>query len=252
MSLFFDKIQLSFLRFTYFIVSYPKRLLRLWKHLTVHLKYLHPKEKSFWWACPVPMGYGKKVAFWCLEFFLYILDLLGVAECYGTIVDWLKFKSSRRLKEWEINIARTVFRDTLQYRIITFDEKAILGIKVLPQATAYVSFHTVNYYGSMTNDLMIHELIHVWQYENFGSAYTLRALLAQQSTMGYNYGGANVLKSAIANRLDFLSFNFEQQGDLVQDYYRIQNGYTPLWGKGDKRDLLYYEHFVQQLGGVFA
>ena len=47
----------------------------------------------------------------------------------------------------------------------------------------------------MQNSILIHELTHVWQFEKMGSVYIPYALIAQQSKMGYNYGGVSELKT---------------------------------------------------------
>lgn len=242
----YHKLRITVWRLFYYILSIPKRLYRLGKHVVDGVRFLKPKESRYWWESPVPMNYAQKVGVWFLEFLLYILDLIGIGEVYGILADWVKF-NSRPLHKWEIEMAKAVYGENLKYNVITIDEKGIFGFKIFPAAKAYVSYHTINSNGTLENGVLIHEFIHIWQYERFGTAYALRALLAQNSKMQYNYGGVTALRSAIAKKLDFLSFNFEQQGDIIQDYYRIKAGYRPLWGTGGKEDLQYYEHFIEQL-----
>ena len=99
----------------------------------------------------------------------------------------------------------------------------------------------------MQNSTFIHELTHIWQFEKMGSVYIPRALRAQQSPLGYDYGGVSALKICREKGKSFLSFNFEQQGDIVSDYYRIKNGYQPCWGNASLNDLPVYESFIKQL-----
>lgn len=242
----YHKIKISLLRLVYYLMSIPQRLYRLGKHLYDGFIYLRPSEKRYWWESPIHFTYPGKVGLWFLELLFYILDVFGIGEIYGILADWIKF-NSRPLHKWEIGLAKTIYGDAIRYNTITIDEKGIFGFKIFPAAKAYVSYQTINSNSSMENGVLMHEFIHIWQYERFGTAYALRALLAQQSKMQYNYGGVTALRSAIAKRLDFLSFNFEQQGDIIQDYYRIKQGYRPLWGTGGKQDLHYYEHFIKQL-----
>ncbi|MCI5058179.1 MAG: hypothetical protein MRY83_18855 [Flavobacteriales bacterium] len=62
---------------------------------------------------------------------------------------------------------------------------------------------------------LIHELTHVWQFENIGIRYIPQALYAQHFTKDkYDYGG----KSALFNR-QLLDFNVEQQAEIAKDYY---------------------------------
>ena len=105
----------------------------------------------------------------------------------------------------------------------------------------------------MQNSILLHELTHIWQFQQMGAVYVPRAIKAQFSKMGYNYGGVSALKAYLGKGKSFLSFNLEQQGDIISDYYRIKDGYRPRWGNGDRRDLSIYESFVNQVkNGVLA
>ncbi len=237
-----SKVMLTFRRTYYYFITLPTRFKRLFRHLAIPFELgkesLIPKQGGF--------ELLNRISLWFLELFLYLFDIIAVGEIYGSLLDWIKF-SSRRLKPWEIKLVKTVYGDSIRYNIITVDENAILGVQWPAMAKAYVSFNTINTTGTMENGLLLHEMVHIWQYHKFGSPYLLKALLAQNSKMQYDYGGASALKNAVLEKLDLLSFNFEQQGDLVQDYYRIKNGYRPLWGKGKLEDLQYYEYFIRQL-----
>ena len=99
----------------------------------------------------------------------------------------------------------------------------------------------------MANHILIHELMHIWQYQQMGAIYMVRALSAQHTKMGYNYGGIAAIHQKMANGETLLDFNFEQQGDIVADYFRIKSGFQPIWGKGTKEDLEVYEYFLESL-----
>ena len=99
----------------------------------------------------------------------------------------------------------------------------------------------------MQNSIFIHEMVHVWQYEKLGAIYIPKALSAQYTAEGYNYGGVEVLKQYMREGKDLLAFNYEQQGDIVSDYYRIKNGYFPRWGNGSRIDLPVYEYFIRTI-----
>jgi hypothetical protein len=54
------------------------------------------------------------------------------------------------------------------------------------------------------------------------------ALHAQKWGGGYDYGGLEVLKRySEGQRLK--AFNFEQQGEIIEDYYRWQHSLPMLW-----------------------
>ncbi|MGB1217385.1 MAG: hypothetical protein ACPG5P_05890, partial [Saprospiraceae bacterium] len=144
-------------------------------------------------------------------------------------------------------LGREVFGNSIPYECVRIDETALIGLRWGRMAMAYVSFFNINSLYKMSDSVYMHELIHIWQYHNFGSVYLVRALFAQKSQMQYNYGGVNALTHAIKTRQHFLDFNFEQQGDLVMDYFRIKYGYKPHWGTGNKNDLVHYKYFLNQI-----
>ena len=83
-----------------------------------------------------------------------------------------------------------------------------------------------------------------------GAVYIPRALRAQYSNVGYNYGGVSNLRSFLKKGKDLHAFNLEQQADIVADYYLIKDGYKPNWGNGNKKDLPIYEAFINQIRNV--
>jgi len=68
---------------------------------------------------------------------------------------------------------------------------------------------------------LIHELTHVWQFQNLGAWYSLKtAWLHLKSRHNiYDYGGQEELEQRTAIGEGFLSFNQEQQGEITRDYY---------------------------------
>ncbi len=88
--------------------------------------------------------------------------------------------------------------------------------------------------------LLIHELTHVYQYEQVGSRYIGEALHAQRR-MGmacYHYGGESGLATARAAGWTLRTFNREAQAQIAQDFYMRQAA-----GK----DLAVYESFIEEL-----
>ncbi|NJK83689.1 MAG: hypothetical protein HC912_07610 [Saprospiraceae bacterium] len=169
-----------------------------------------------------------------LEWTFVVLDVLLITRMY----DWLGHRlksSSRRLTDWEYGLAQSVFGKSIDLHRVRIDERAYLGSK--QYGICYVSFNTINSWGEMSDSLLVHELVHVWQYQHFGAVYIPRALWAQRTKEGYNYGGVKALSAAIAQGKPFWAFNYEQQGDIVADYYRILMGLPPYWGNGQFNDL---------------
>ena len=123
--------------------------------------------------------------------FIYLIECLCVPELYESFSSLVKF-NTRPLTEEEIALGLSVFGETMDYELIRLDEKTFIVSK--PKRICYVSFHTINNWGNLSPSLFIHELMHVWQYERMGMMYIPRALSAQNTEIGYNYGGRRSFK----------------------------------------------------------
>ena len=90
-------------------------------------------------------------------------------------------------------------------------------IKPNPRVRAYVSFHTINYWGDLDRETFLHEMIHIWQFDHVGSIYIHHALRAQRMVPAYEYG----LLSEVLDRWEtvriWADFNFEQMASLGAD-----------------------------------
>ncbi len=173
-----------------------------------------------------------------------ILNVLAFGEwldLFGAIVK----PNTRSLTPLEIQEARRVFGDRLNYEQIQVDERSFLawlGAKFRQRQTgefkplAVVIAHRVNFSqpihpapGNIDMAWLIHELTHVMQMETVGLEYYPEALYAQ-FTAGYDYGGLGALEQAHLGH-----FNREQQADIMRDFYwRLcredpeQTAYLPL------------------------
>lgn len=218
----------------------PRRLLRLFAHLEKGISGLRNRTFHRGLRFKVYRSSGR----WWIEFGFYFLDCLGAGELYETILDVAKF-NTRTLTSWEKELVREVFGDTIRLDRVCIDEKALIGPR--QHHFCYVSGFTINSWGAMHNSLLIHEMVHVWQYQHLGMVYIPRSLGAQFDGKGYDYGGLTRLKEFKQRGKGLLDFNYEQQGDIVSDYYRIKNGYAPRWGKATFSDLNIYEYFIKDL-----
>lgn len=183
-----------------------------------------------------------KIQHWFIEFTFLFLEIFGIFDMYDVSASLVK--RARPLTDREIGMARSIFGDSLAYHKIRIDERAYWGPR--KGHFCYVSCYTINSWGIMPDPILIHELMHVWQYQHLGMVYVPRALRAQFSAEGYNYGGAKALYNAMRTGKKLLDFNYEQQADIVEDYYRILIGFQPTWGNGDENDLEVYAYFVNQ------
>lgn len=179
-----------------------------------------------------------------MEGILITLDLLGIGEWYETITEWIK-PNARPLSGEELKKARSIFGESIDYWRVRIDEYAFIGP---PQGRlCYVSFFHINSWGSMDDRTLIHELVHVWQYQHLGIAYIPRALKAQRTREGYDYGGNTGLRAARRKGQRLLDFNYEQQADIVADFFSLLSGRSPRWGNAGPEDIDLYHYFVEQL-----
>jgi hypothetical protein len=228
-----EKLWASARRLLDIFVLAPARLLRLGRHCL-------PRR------APAELGPDRRRpagrAFWALELSILLIELAGFAELYETLADWLKYRS-RPLDSRERALAWAVFGQGLPYYRIRIDERAWLGPK--QWRFCYVSFCHIQSWGPMPDDILLHELMHVWQYWVFGARYIPWALWAQKHGGGYDYGGLEALR-AVEGRAR-RAFNLEQQADILADFFRLENGLPPRWGQARPADKPIYAAFLTRV-----
>ena len=215
---------------------FPRRLVRIGRHIGRKMKTLYQEPNHF-------LEFGHHL-FWGAELIFYLIDLVGIGEIYETVADIVKF-NTRPLNAEEKAAAMEVFGDQIRWKRIRIDEYAFGGPK--SHHFAYVSFYTINSWGSLSHETFMHELVHIWQYQHLGSVYIPRALSAQFSEEGYDYGGLSQLVKAVQTGKGLHDFNLEQQGDIIADYIRIKQGSNPRWSLSNKEDLWVYEKLVTEI-----
>jgi hypothetical protein len=160
---------------------------------------------------------------WLATLITRLLDLIGVPE----LVDffWRTVSHMSSLTGAEIAAASQVLGPTaLRWGDVRVAQGGLLGLWYrLKGDRAFDTFYTVNLPRSGPHarenlDILIHELVHVYQYERVGSVYGVESLYAQHTT-GYDYGGPEGLRKALTEGKRFCSFNREQQAQIVQDYW---------------------------------
>jgi hypothetical protein len=88
----------------------------------------------------------------------------------------------------------------------------------LNDARAFTSFHTINLPNRADLPIVVHELVHVYQYEKAGSLYLGQAIHAQ-ATVGYGYGKDQGLINDRKKGKHYKDYNREQQAQIAEDYY---------------------------------
>lgn len=185
--------------------SYPKRILRIIAHI---IPFLHNKNRL---QSKVPND-------WFGDLFFYLLDVILIPEIYEFIHILIR-PNTRLLTEKEKNIVTTYFGQSIDSSNVKLNSK--MNKKIEKFAYAYVSLNTINYRGSISIPILVHELVHVWQYQKYGSMYVYRSLHAQRTKEAYDYGGLEGLYNDMTKQKRITDYNFEQQAAIVEDYCRL-------------------------------
>ncbi|PXW31873.1 UNVERIFIED_CONTAM: hypothetical protein DES50_104282 [Williamsia faeni] len=137
----------------------------------------------------------------------------------------------RALTTDEIAYARDVFVDSIDYTGIRITRGSIFATG--SAVTLGTTIHLKVGWGHFRGDgleltergkfTLIHEMTHVWQYQNGGLAYVPRSLLAQlRATLrGGDRGGAYDWRSAHQAQRPWARWNPEQQAEAVEDYNKL-------------------------------
>jgi len=139
---------------------------------------------------------------------------------------WRLLVRTSRLTGAEITTAASVLgQNSIRYEAVRIANGGVLGFAFkLNGGRAFTLFHTLNLPGSGNHSrenlsLLVHELVHVYQFETVGIRYIPEALLAQRRE-GYDYGSWQALVEARGRGEGLDTFNREQQAQIAQDYYR--------------------------------
>jgi hypothetical protein len=179
---------------------------------------------------------------WFMDLIFYIIDLLFLPEIYLLMVSIFK-PSMRKLTVYELQLAESVYGDKLNYGNVFIDDNTSLFTE--KYKFAYVSFNLINYTGHLQDFILIHELMHVYQYQRFGSVYIYRALKVQVAKGDpYNYGGTEGLIQAYRDKKTLFDFNFEQQASIIEHFFILKNRIEVI----DMENILdVYSHYYNQL-----
>ena len=163
---------------------------------------------------------------------------------------WHFLANVSRLTESEIQVASLVLGEgSIRYHSVRVAEGRLLGLIFrFNEGRAFTTFHTINLprtggHSREHIELLIHELVHVYQFETVGSIYIYQALRAQQ-TEGYFYGRWPQLAIDREDGKHFKDYNREQQGQVAQDYQ------TQVIGErlsGDEPARMAFESFIAEL-----
>ncbi len=134
---------------------------------------------------------------------------------------------SRSLLSGEIAFARAVFGDSLDYAavrlrlcalIAPFADGVTIRNTIFLSRRCYRSDFAAADVAVTLQALLVHELMHVWQFQNLKGYHWLKAGLEHIRHFGrvYDYELGSTGPPAL------LDYRYEQQGRLLQDYYMLK------------------------------
>jgi len=223
------RLYLNWLSILSIFKVYPLRIVRILFHL-------------FQWIPAVGRRHLRSdgIAEWIIEFGFYIMDIFCIPDLFEIILVWIQ-PNIRLLNNHEKELTIRFFGTAIYPKNIRMNDRMHKRIRLL--ALAFVSFNTIHFEREIAVPVLIHELVHIWQYQKFGSVYIYRALKAQNSKVGYDYGGQTALYHKMLSNQAFMDFNFEQQGEIFEDYCRMQESDT----EQNTLATVAFEYFINQV-----
>ncbi len=140
----------------------------------------------------------------------------------------------RKLTFAETILARTIFKESINY-----DAVKIYNSRYWAQFGNWVMTPNGNIYAPGTYEadysvpsvrygrrsLFIHELVHVWQYQNDVLSIAMGALAANIANF-FQY--ADAYPYDLDTSSDLLDYTMERQAAIIEDYFRIKEGRSPI------------------------
>jgi Domain of unknown function (DUF4157) len=152
-----------------------------------------------------------------------VIGLVG-----GAIAGELATTRSRSLTAEEIRYAREIYLDSIDYSKITITRDSVLALGA--PRTIGNTIHLKSDWGAFVGDTLelteqgkvtlIHEMGHVWQYQNGGLAYMPQSIIAQlrATVSGGNRNAAYDWRAAHRAGIPWEEWNPEQQAEAIEDY----------------------------------
>jgi len=182
---------------------------------------------------------------WLHQLMTQVFDVLGGPELGEFFIHF--FARSTPLTSDEIIMITSVLGpDALRFGDVRVVEGGLFDwIFKINGNLAFATWHSINlprtgHHTRQNLPIVVHELTHVYQYENVGSRYLGEAIymLIKTKRDCYNYGGRSGLQQACENGECYCDFNREQQAKITQDFYDLRT---------QGKDVTAYEPFIAQV-----
>lgn len=168
---------------------------------------------------------------WLHHLVTQLFDLLGGPEIAQFLMHLIT--NTTPLNDEELALISSLLGPgKLRYQDVRIAEGGLLDLVFKYNGNlAYTTWHTIHFprqrqgrrqsHTRANLSILVHELIHVYQYERVGTRYLGEAIYMLVTTKRscYDYGGVQGLCDATAAGKRYHDFNREQQAQIIQDYY---------------------------------
>jgi len=174
------------------------------------------------------------------------------------------FKAARHLTAGEIALAREIYKDSIRYQDVKIHRgkyffKQPPGSGITPNGEIYVAddpqrgnFLYKDDYSTQSLALkafFIHEMAHVWQYQNNILRVKTSAILGQLRHLGkYN----KMYKYTLEEGKNLLDYGIEKQAEIIEDYYIVVKENIPELCVGHIQNQCSREEKKELLGKAMA
>jgi len=144
----------------------------------------------------------------------------------GAVIGDLASRRERGLSQPERDYAHEIYHDALDYDAVRITRGAALATGAARTLGNTINLQDQHFKGD-TMELsdagllvLIHEMGHVWQYQNGGLAYIPSSLIPQivAAAEGQSRNAAYDWRNAVRNHIDWSEWNAEQQAECISDY----------------------------------
>lgn len=134
----------------------------------------------------------------------------------------------RRLTDGEIELARSIFGDSIDYaRVTVTDDKYVFfqpkGVAMTPNGSLYMNgCYYADYAAesSYTRGFFIHEMTHVWQFQN---KVLNPVAAAAELNLKHKFNYEAAYDFHLDEKKDLTQYNMEQQASIVEEYFLVRH-----------------------------
>ena len=186
-----------------------------------------------------------QLVYWWYRLLIQVFDIVGGPELCQFLMHLITHTTPLTAAE-RLMIEEVLGLNAMRYQDVRVAEGGLMDwIFRWNGNLAFTTWHTVNFprngrHTRHNHPILIHELMHVYQYERVGSRYLGEAIYMLIKTRRdcYSYGGVKGLNLDRQNGKCYKEYNREQQAQIVQDYFARQQA---------DQDVTAYEPFLLEV-----